>query len=162
MRAFAVAALAVAGLTHYYAAADGPRSIWSVGLGRNGSFGNSAHNYEDDNVHLGSTMLLTTALVAAVLTAISNQLVGLSRPKSLRSVFYILAQKEPLSLSTTSMRLSRNGKPISWRWEDISTEAAEPLATALSFHNPKRAILSPHGLSSRQKICLAKYEARAF
>jgi hypothetical protein len=81
MRAFAVAALAVAGLTHYYAAADGPRSIWSVGLGRNGSFGNSAHNYEDDNVHLGSTMLLTTALVAAVLTAISNQLVAAEIPK---------------------------------------------------------------------------------
>jgi ABC-type antimicrobial peptide transport system permease subunit len=44
MRAFAVAALAVAGLGYYYAAADGPRSIWSVGLGRNGSFSNSAHN----------------------------------------------------------------------------------------------------------------------
>ena len=44
MRAAAVAALAVAGLGYYYAAADGPRSIWSVGLGRNGSFSNSAHN----------------------------------------------------------------------------------------------------------------------
>jgi len=39
----AVAALAVAGLG-YYCAADGPRSIWSAGLGRNGSFSNSAHN----------------------------------------------------------------------------------------------------------------------
>jgi hypothetical protein len=37
----------------------------------------------------------------------------------------------------TSMRLSTNGKPLSWRWEDISNEAAEPWATALSFHNPK-------------------------
>jgi hypothetical protein len=44
MRAVAVAALAVAGLGYYYAAADGPRSIWFVGPGINGSFGNSAHN----------------------------------------------------------------------------------------------------------------------
>jgi len=37
----------------------------------------------------------------------------------------------------TSMRPSRNGKPISWRWEDISNEAAEPWVTALNFNNPK-------------------------
>jgi ubiquinone/menaquinone biosynthesis C-methylase UbiE len=36
----------------------------------------------------------------------------------------------------TSMRPSRNGKPINWRWEDISNDAAGPWATALNFLNP--------------------------
>jgi hypothetical protein len=104
-------------------------------------------------------MLLTTALVAAVLTAISNQLVAAEIPKV--GILYLGPKGTALSVDDIDAALKE------WEADQLALgrhldRSGRALGNALSFHNPKRAILSPHGLSSRQKICLAKYEARAF